>query len=203
MQEGALLLAMMPWHCSFSAFPALWQQAGTCTVLLWPSPPNKNTAAPLWCSATHTLPSPCPCLQDVLRLCGITQLLDAALDGYNATVLAYGQTGSGKTFTMSGGQRGSMKLPGLSSSQSLIVVNLATPGVGDRSQGQGSLPLGGVQGCSRAGNETALGKEWGLEGPQRRGVRASIGPQPSSPYTPRASVNACSLLRWPPALLPG
>jgi hypothetical protein len=41
-------------------------------------------------------------LQDVLRLCGITQLLDAALDGYNATILAYGQTGSGKTFTMSG-----------------------------------------------------------------------------------------------------
>lgn len=40
--------------------------------------------------------------QDVLRLCGITQLLDAALDGYNATILAYGQTGSGKTFTMSG-----------------------------------------------------------------------------------------------------
>ncbi len=38
----------------------------------------------------------------MLRLCGITQLLDAAMDGYNATVLAYGQTGSGKTFTMSG-----------------------------------------------------------------------------------------------------
>ncbi len=41
-------------------------------------------------------------LQDVLRLCGITQLLDASLDGYNSTVLAYGQTGSGKTFTMAG-----------------------------------------------------------------------------------------------------
>ena len=30
----------------------------------------------------------------------ITALLDAALDGYNATVFAYGQTGSGKTYTM-------------------------------------------------------------------------------------------------------
>jgi hypothetical protein len=26
--------------------------------------------------------------EDVIRLCGITQLLDAALDGYNATILA-------------------------------------------------------------------------------------------------------------------
>lgn len=44
----------------------------------------------------------CSTPQDVLRLCGITQLLDASLDGYNSTVLAYGQTGSGKTFTMAG-----------------------------------------------------------------------------------------------------
>ncbi|GAX83449.1 hypothetical protein CEUSTIGMA_g10874.t1 [Chlamydomonas eustigma] len=39
---------------------------------------------------------------DVLHMCGIPQLLDAALSGYNVTVFAYGQTGSGKTFTMSG-----------------------------------------------------------------------------------------------------
>lgn len=39
---------------------------------------------------------------DVIRLCGIPQLLDAALAGYNATILAYGQTGSGKTYTISG-----------------------------------------------------------------------------------------------------
>lgn len=44
----------------------------------------------------------CSTPQDVLRLCGITQLLDASLHGYNSTVLAYGQTGSGKTFTMAG-----------------------------------------------------------------------------------------------------
>lgn len=50
----------------------------------------------------HACLSPASRQQDVLRLCGITQLLDAALDGYNATILAYGQTGSGKTFTMSG-----------------------------------------------------------------------------------------------------
>jgi hypothetical protein len=50
-------------------------------------------------------PAPPAAPQDVLRLCGITQLLDAAMDGYNATVMCYGQTGSGKTFTMSGGRR--------------------------------------------------------------------------------------------------
>lgn len=27
---------------------------------------------------------------------------DAALDGFNTTVMAYGQTGSGKTYTMCG-----------------------------------------------------------------------------------------------------
>jgi len=39
---------------------------------------------------------------DVMHMCGIPQLLDAALSGYNVTIFAYGQTGSGKTFTMSG-----------------------------------------------------------------------------------------------------
>ncbi|MEW5307173.1 MAG: hypothetical protein WDW36_009583 [Sanguina aurantia] len=39
---------------------------------------------------------------DVLTLCGVPQLLDAALAGYNVTIFAYGQTGSGKTYTMSG-----------------------------------------------------------------------------------------------------
>lgn len=29
-------------------------------------------------------------------------MLEAALDGYSATIFAYGQTGSGKTYTMSG-----------------------------------------------------------------------------------------------------
>lgn len=39
---------------------------------------------------------------DVLRACGITSLLDAAMAGFHVTIFAYGQTGSGKTFTMSG-----------------------------------------------------------------------------------------------------
>eukprot|EP00884_Botryococcus_braunii_P016776 jgi/Botrbrau1/3782/Bobra.0183s0017.1 len=39
---------------------------------------------------------------DVMKACGVSQLLDAALAGYNVTIFAYGQTGSGKTFTMSG-----------------------------------------------------------------------------------------------------
>ena len=29
---------------------------------------------------------------DVLRACGVSQLLDAALAGYNVTIFAYGQT---------------------------------------------------------------------------------------------------------------
>ncbi len=30
---------------------------------------------------------------DVMQLCGVPQLLDAALGGYNVTIFAYGQTG--------------------------------------------------------------------------------------------------------------
>lgn len=33
---------------------------------------------------------------------GLPHLLQAVVQGYNATVFAYGQTGSGKTFTMEG-----------------------------------------------------------------------------------------------------
>jgi len=40
--------------------------------------------------------------EDVFEKCGVHELIDAALEGYSATVFAYGQTGSGKTFTMSG-----------------------------------------------------------------------------------------------------
>ncbi|CAG4977423.1 unnamed protein product [Parnassius apollo] len=36
----------------------------------------------------------------------VRKLVEAALDGYNATVLAYGQTGSGKTYTMGSGWEG-------------------------------------------------------------------------------------------------
>ena len=34
--------------------------------------------------------------------CGVTSLLNAAMEGYSGTICAYGQTGSGKTYTMSG-----------------------------------------------------------------------------------------------------
>ncbi|CAD8071215.1 unnamed protein product [Paramecium sonneborni] len=40
--------------------------------------------------------------QEVFMKCNIQELLDAALDGYSATIFAYGQTGSGKTYTISG-----------------------------------------------------------------------------------------------------
>eukprot|EP00697_Spironema_sp_BW2_P012623 gnl/Spiro4/29223_TR14293_c0_g1_i1.p1 gnl/Spiro4/29223_TR14293_c0_g1~~gnl/Spiro4/29223_TR14293_c0_g1_i1.p1 ORF type:complete len:657 (+),score=-29.84 gnl/Spiro4/29223_TR14293_c0_g1_i1:112-1971(+) len=39
---------------------------------------------------------------EAFNRCGVSQLIDSALDGYSATILAYGQTGSGKTYTMSG-----------------------------------------------------------------------------------------------------
>ena len=46
---------------------------------------------------------------DVLHMCGIPQLLDAALSGYNVTVFAYGQTGEGSK----GGGGGRMVLRGV------------------------------------------------------------------------------------------
>ena len=39
---------------------------------------------------------------DVFQLCGVSELIDSALQGYSATIFAYGQTGSGKTYTMAG-----------------------------------------------------------------------------------------------------
>lgn len=52
--------------------------------------------------AFHACLGPDVSQSDVLHMCGIPQLLDAALAGYNVTIFAYGQTGSGKTFTMYG-----------------------------------------------------------------------------------------------------
>ncbi|XP_021206270.2 kinesin-like protein KIF21B isoform X1 [Bombyx mori] len=43
--------------------------------------------------------------QELYETC-VKKLVEAALDGYNATVLAYGQTGSGKTYTMGSGWEG-------------------------------------------------------------------------------------------------
>ncbi|CAL5224582.1 g7289 [Coccomyxa viridis] len=52
--------------------------------------------------AFHACLGPATRQADVLRVCGLTQLLDAALTGFRVTIMTYGQTGSGKTFTMSG-----------------------------------------------------------------------------------------------------
>jgi kinesin family member 12 len=38
----------------------------------------------------------------VFHACGVSELIDSALEGYSATMFAYGQTGSGKTYTMMG-----------------------------------------------------------------------------------------------------
>eukprot|EP00768_Dysnectes_brevis_P006574 gnl/Dysnectes_brevis/5232_a7431_603.p1 GENE.gnl/Dysnectes_brevis/5232_a7431_603~~gnl/Dysnectes_brevis/5232_a7431_603.p1 ORF type:complete len:626 (-),score=229.63 gnl/Dysnectes_brevis/5232_a7431_603:147-1907(-) len=40
--------------------------------------------------------------QEEIFVEAVRPLIDAVVDGYNATIFAYGQTGSGKTFTMSG-----------------------------------------------------------------------------------------------------
>ncbi|CAB3256294.1 unnamed protein product [Arctia plantaginis] len=48
---------------------------------------------------------PTSCQQHVYDT-SVRKLVEAALDGYNATVLAYGQTGSGKTYTMGSGWEG-------------------------------------------------------------------------------------------------
>jgi len=36
------------------------------------------------------------------KKCNVGELIDAAIEGYSATIFAYGQTGSGKTYTMAG-----------------------------------------------------------------------------------------------------
>ena len=43
--------------------------------------------------AFHACLGPDVVQADVIHLCGIPQLLDAALAGYNVTIFAYGQTG--------------------------------------------------------------------------------------------------------------
>lgn len=40
--------------------------------------------------------------QKCYQRCNVSELIDAAIEGYSATVFAYGQTGSGKTYTMAG-----------------------------------------------------------------------------------------------------
>eukprot|EP00201_Polytomella_parva_P021985 CAMPEP_0175047166 /NCGR_PEP_ID=MMETSP0052_2-20121109/5438_1 /TAXON_ID=51329 ORGANISM="Polytomella parva, Strain SAG 63-3" /NCGR_SAMPLE_ID=MMETSP0052_2 /ASSEMBLY_ACC=CAM_ASM_000194 /LENGTH=280 /DNA_ID=CAMNT_0016310999 /DNA_START=94 /DNA_END=933 /DNA_ORIENTATION=+ len=40
--------------------------------------------------------------EDLWDVCGLQELVEAALDGYCVTIFAYGQTGSGKTYTMIG-----------------------------------------------------------------------------------------------------
>lgn len=65
-------------------------------------PPVKGAAAISRNFAFHGCLGPGTKQTDVLRLCGISQLLDAAMAGFNVTIMTYGQTGSGKTFTMSG-----------------------------------------------------------------------------------------------------
>ena len=68
--------------------------------VLLPAPKGAPPAARSF--AFHACLGPATRQADVLRVCGLTQLLDAALAGFHVTIMTYGQTGSGKTFTMSG-----------------------------------------------------------------------------------------------------
>ena len=68
--------------------------------VLLPGP--KGTPPAMRSFAFHACLGPATKQADVLRVCGLTQLLDAALAGFHVTIMTYGQTGSGKTFTMSG-----------------------------------------------------------------------------------------------------
>jgi hypothetical protein len=43
--------------------------------------------------AFHACLGPQTTQEEVMQLCGIQQLLDAALAGYHVTIFAYGQTG--------------------------------------------------------------------------------------------------------------
>ena len=65
-------------------------------------PGPKGTLPAVRSFAFHACLGPATKQADVLRVCGMTQLLDAALAGFHVTIMTYGQTGSGKTFTMSG-----------------------------------------------------------------------------------------------------
>ena len=42
------------------------------------------------------------CQSEFFEVSGAKRLIDAALDGYSATIFAYGQTGAGKTHTIAG-----------------------------------------------------------------------------------------------------
>lgn len=50
----------------------------------------------------HCCMGPSTTQEQVLERCGATQLMDAVLYGYHATIMTYGQTSAGKTYTMFG-----------------------------------------------------------------------------------------------------
>lgn len=50
----------------------------------------------------HCCMGPATTQEQVLERCGATQLMDAVLFGYHATIMSYGQTSAGKTYTMFG-----------------------------------------------------------------------------------------------------
>ena len=78
----------------------IWAELSCIVQVLLPGPKGAPLAARGF--AFHACLGPAMRQADVLRVCGLTQLLDAALAGFHVTIMTYGQTGSGKTFTMSG-----------------------------------------------------------------------------------------------------
>lgn len=61
-----------------------------CTQVVVPGPAKTTMTRDF---TFHACLGPDVMQPDVLTLCGVPQLLDAALAGYNVTIFAYGQTG--------------------------------------------------------------------------------------------------------------
>lgn len=72
------------------------------STALWPM-----RGAPVRSFAFDSVLGPETTQQQFFESSGVREMLDAALDGYTATIFAYGQTGSGKTYTVSGARAGS------------------------------------------------------------------------------------------------
>ena len=92
-------------------------------------------------------------------ICGMEELVEAAVDGYNVTIFAFGQTGSGKTHTMLGPRLA--RLTELSGPQDLPPIAQDTNSWGATATAAAAAP-GGVQGSGLAGLMESLMEDDGV-----------------------------------------
>ena len=76
--------------------------SGNCMLLLQVLVPGPKGTVMTGNYNLHGCLTPSSKQADVLKICGITQLLNAAMAGYHATIFVYFHTGSWKIYTMSG-----------------------------------------------------------------------------------------------------